>query len=108
MLEDFIKKMKDTLDLAAKRLHLEGLAIPSLAIESSDAIDANVVKTSLREFNEDLQRHVMRLTVDVGLRKSVLRALGKVLSSERHEELQHELMKGDLATKLEYMQLIQG
>ena len=50
----------------------------------------------------------MRLTVDLGLRKSVLRALGKVLSSERHEELQLELMKSDLATKLEYMQLILG
>eukprot|EP00439_Symbiodinium_sp_Y106_P004809 s14718_g1.t1 len=51
----------------------------------------------LRQFNADLQRHVMRLTVDVGLRKSVLRALGKVLSSERHEELQLELMKSSAA-----------
>ena len=77
-------------------------------MERSDTIDAILAETRLRKFNADLQRHVMRLTVDLGLRKSVLRALGKVLSSERHEELQLELMKSDLATKLEYMQLILG
>ena len=111
VLEDFISKLKGTLEaleLAAEKLHAKSLAIPSLAIERSDTIDANLVKMRLRQFNADLQRHVMRLTVDVGLRKSVLRALGKVLSSERHEELQLELMKSDLATKLEYMQLILG
>ena len=111
VLEEFISKIKGTLEaleLAAERLHAKSLAIPSLAIERSDTIDANLVETRLRKFNADLQRHVMRLTVDVGLRKSVLRALGKVLSSERHEELQLELMKSDLATKLEYMQLILG
>lgn len=111
VLEEFISKIKGTLEaleLAAERLHAKSLAIPSLAIERSDTIDANLVETRLHKFNADLQRHVMRLTVDVGLRKSVLRALGKVLSSERHEELQLELMKSDLATKLEYMQLILG
>ncbi|CAE7208479.1 unnamed protein product [Symbiodinium sp. CCMP2592] len=99
VLEEFIKinGTLEALELAAERLHAKSLAIPSLAIQRCDTIDANLVETRLRKFNADLQRHVMRLTVDVELRKSVLRALGKVLSSERHEELQLELMKSSAA-----------
>ena len=92
--------MSETIQFTAERLHAldPTLSIPSLSVDIfSPGINAEILKGHLREFNADVQRHVLGWSGDLRLRQAVLRSLGKVLSPGRYEELQLELLKGDLA-----------
>lgn len=100
VLKEFIRKMSETIQFTAERLHAldPTLSIPSLSVDIfSPGINAEILKGHLREFNADAQRHVLGWSGDLRLRQAVLRSLGKVLSPGRYEELQLELLKGDLA-----------
>ena len=100
VLQEFIRKMSETIQFTAGRLHAHDstLSIPSLSVDIfSPGITAEILQRHLREFNSDVQRHVLGWSGDLRLRQAVLRSLRKVLSPGRYEELQLELMKGDLA-----------
>ena len=99
VLKEFIRKMSETIHFTAERLHAldPTLSIPSLCVDISSQGNAEILKGHLREFNADVQRHVLGWSGDLRLRRAVLRSLGKVLSPGRYEELQLELMKGHLA-----------
>ncbi|CAJ1460395.1 unnamed protein product [Effrenium voratum] len=100
VLQEFIRKMSETIKFTAGRLHAHDptLSIPSLSVDIfSPGITAEILQRHLREFNLDVQRHVLGWSGDLRLRQAVLRSLGKVLSPGRYEELQLELMKGSAA-----------
>ena len=100
LLKEFIRKMNETIQSTAERLDAldPTLSVPSLSADiSSPDINGEILKRYLRELNLDVQRHVLGWSGDLRLRQAVLRSLGKVLSPGRHEELQLELLKGDLA-----------
>lgn len=100
VVKEFIRKMSETIQVTAERLHAldPTLSIPSLSVDIfCPGIKAEILKRYLREFNLDVQRHVLGWSGDLRLRQAVLRSLGKVLSPGRYEELQLELLKGDLA-----------
>ena len=100
VLKEFIRKMNENIQLTAERLDAldPTLSIPRLSVDIfSPDINEEILKRYLREFNLDVQRHVLGWSGDLRLRQAVLRSLGKVLSPGRYEELQLELLKGDLA-----------
>ncbi|CAJ1353038.1 unnamed protein product [Effrenium voratum] len=100
VLQEFIRKMRETIQITAETLHARDptLSIPSLSADFfSTNINADILKRHLREFNAGVQRNVLGWSGDLRLRQAVLRSLGKVLSPGRYEELQLELLKGDLA-----------
>ncbi|CAJ1416711.1 unnamed protein product [Effrenium voratum] len=100
VLQEFIRKMRETIQITAETLHAHDptLSIPSLSADFfSTNINADILKRHLNEFNAGVQRNVLGWSGDLRLRQAVLRSLGKVLSPGRYEELQLELLKGDLA-----------